>query len=228
MLAGLFAAAGCCACGAKTPSTSPAAAAELRQAQFVAEVPVGPAAQAAPAAQPKLPDVPSKIPDAPPPVPPPSKPPVAPPPPGRLPEQPEGQPDRPKLPGNDLWEANQRLREQNRQMQREIDERTAERPIKHVVVLWLKKPGDKDGRKALVDGKEALLTIPGVVNVAVGECMTSDRKVVDSSYDVAMVVTLQDEAALKAYGPHPVHQKLLADVIKPNVEKYVVYDFATK
>ena len=231
-------AAGCCDCGKNSPATSTSSAAELRPVQFAADVPAGPSAQVStaqvstaqvPAAQPRLPDVPPKVPDVPPLVPPPGKPPVPPPQPGRLPEQPPGQPDRPRTPSDDLGDANKALRDQNREIQKKLDEANALRgQVKHVVVLWLKKLGDKDGRRALVDGKEALRTIPGVVDVAVGECLTSDRKVVDSTYDVALVVTLKDEAALKAYGPHPTHQKLVADVIKPNVEKYVVYDFVAK
>ena len=100
--------------------------------------------------------------------------------------------------------------------------------VKHVVIAWLKTPGNKAARQKVIDSAAALRTIPGVLDVAAGECLPSDRGVVDSSYDVAIVTTFADERALEEFGPHPVHQKALADVIKPNVERYVVYDVVVK
>jgi hypothetical protein len=97
--------------------------------------------------------------------------------------------------------------------------------VEHVVVMWLKKPGDAAARKALLAAGETFKQIPGVVSVTGGEVMKSDRAVVDSSYDVAFVVTFKDADALKAYGPHPIHQKMVEEVVKPNVEKFLVYDF---
>lgn len=97
--------------------------------------------------------------------------------------------------------------------------------IKHVVVMWLKNPGDAVARKAVLDAGETLRGIPGVVDVAGGQVVPSDRAVVDSSYDVAFIVTLADAEALKNYGPHPIHQKAVKDAIQPNVARYVVYDF---
>ncbi|MDB5295680.1 MAG: uncharacterized protein JWO31_1663 [Phycisphaerales bacterium] len=140
------------------------------------------------------------------------------------------------------------------EQQREIDRRVAERvaqptpvattpsavttppvaappaagQVKHVVVVWLKSPGDKAARQKVLDSAAALRTIPGVLDVAGGECLPSDRAVVDSTYDVALVITLADAAALKAYGPHPTHQKVLAEVLKPAAERYVVYDFVAR
>lgn len=97
--------------------------------------------------------------------------------------------------------------------------------IEHVVVMWLKKPGDTTARKALLAAGETFKNIPGVLAVSGGEVVKSDRAVVDSSYDVAFVVTFKDAEALKGYGPHPIHQKAVEDVVKPNVEKFMVYDF---
>ncbi|QOV88476.1 Dabb family protein [Humisphaera borealis] len=99
--------------------------------------------------------------------------------------------------------------------------------ISHVVVMWLKKPGDAAARKKLLDLGETFKTIPGVLDVTGGEVVKSDRAVVDSSYDIAFVVTFKDAEGLKGYGPHPVHQKAVEEVVKPNVERYIVYDFVT-
>ena len=61
-----------------------------------------------------------------------------------------------------------------------------------------------------------------------GECLPSDRAVVDSSYDVALVISFTNERALKAYTADPAHEKLVEEVVKPNVEKYVVFDFVAR
>jgi hypothetical protein len=98
-------------------------------------------------------------------------------------------------------------------------------PVAHVVLVWLKKPGDPAGRDAIVRSSKSLWSIPGVVSVRAGPAIPSDREVVDSTYDVGLVVLFSDEAAMRAYGSHPVHQRMVEEVIKPHVERYRVYDF---
>lgn len=52
-----------------------------------------------------------------------------------------------------------------------------------------------------------------------------DRKVVDSSYDVAINATFESAQALEAYVQHEDHAKILQEKLKPLVDKAVVYDF---
>jgi hypothetical protein len=100
-----------------------------------------------------------------------------------------------------------------------------EAKVAHVVVAWLKKPGDATARDAIVHSSASLRSIPGVVEVRAGEVIPSSREVVDSTYDIGILVTFRDEAAMRAYGNHPAHQKVVEEVIKPHVERYRVYDF---
>jgi hypothetical protein len=67
--------------------------------------------------------------------------------------------------------------------------------------------------------------IPGLVSVDAGRVSPSTRPSVDSSYDVAIVMTFVDEAALIGYGKSPQHQQAVRDVLRPLVDHYVVYDF---
>lgn len=97
--------------------------------------------------------------------------------------------------------------------------------ISHVVVFWLKKPGDAEGRSKLLKAREDLKQIPGVLDVAAGEVMKSERPVVDSTYDVGLVITFRDQQSMKAYADHAIHQRLLNEVVQPNVDHYKVYDF---
>ncbi|MBC7784749.1 MAG: Dabb family protein [Burkholderiales bacterium] len=93
--------------------------------------------------------------------------------------------------------------------------------VRHVVVCWLKPGADK---AAVIASCSQLREIPGVVDVSVGEKLASDRPAVDSSYDLALVVTFDDERSLRAYDQHPIHLKALDEAVKPNVAKFLIYD----
>jgi hypothetical protein len=51
------------------------------------------------------------------------------------------------------------------------------------------------------------------------------RAIVDSSFDVALIVSLRDAAAMAEYLSHPVHLQLVEETLKPLVKKIQVYDF---
>ena len=96
--------------------------------------------------------------------------------------------------------------------------------VTHVVLVWLKRPGDPDARAALLDSANQLRTIPGVLDVHAGVPLPSTRPVVDTSYDVGMAISFTDVAALQAYATHPIHLKLVEEVLKPNADHYKIYD----
>jgi len=99
----------------------------------------------------------------------------------------------------------------------------------HVIVCWLKTPGDEQARQKLIDATRGFQgKIPGLVCVSVGRVVPSTRPSVDSTYDVAAVMTFVDESALIEYGKNPIHQQAIRDVLKPLVDHYVIYDFVDK
>jgi len=98
--------------------------------------------------------------------------------------------------------------------------------VTHIVVCWLKTPGDSAARDKIIESSGALRDIPGVLSVSAGRMLPSTRPVVDSTYDVALVLVFRDEAALQAYDAHPIHQAMVRDVVRPLVSRFVVYDFA--
>ena len=96
----------------------------------------------------------------------------------------------------------------------------------HVVVCWLKSPGDAAARQRVIAESKAFVgVIPGLLDVRAGATLPSTRPAVDTSFDVAMVMTFADEAALRAYDLHPRHQQALHGVLRPLVERLVIYDF---
>ena len=96
--------------------------------------------------------------------------------------------------------------------------------VTHVVVCWLKQPGDEAARQRIVDASYGFRAIPGVLHVAAGRALPSDRPVVDDGFDVAVVMTFEDEAALRAYDAHPLHQRAVADTLRPLVDRLIIYD----
>ncbi|HSI34886.1 MAG: Dabb family protein [Phycisphaerae bacterium] len=97
--------------------------------------------------------------------------------------------------------------------------------ISHVVVCYLKTPGDAVARQKIVEAARTFRQIPGVLSVEVGQpLLPSTRPVVVKDYDVACVITLKSRAALAAYAPHPIHQKAVTEVLNPLAAKIVIYD----
>jgi hypothetical protein len=101
--------------------------------------------------------------------------------------------------------------------------------VSHIVVCWLKSPGDASARRELIDKSHAFLgKIPGLIQVYTGEPLPSTRPVVDTSYDVAVAMIFKDEASLRNYEMSAIHQKAVRETLQPLVAKLVVYDFSDR
>jgi hypothetical protein len=99
--------------------------------------------------------------------------------------------------------------------------RQSQGQVRHVVIAWLKPGADRD--KVLASVHE-LSKIRGVVDYSAGYRIASERPMVDSTYDLAIVLTFDSVESLRAYPNDPVHLRITDQVVKPNVEKFVVYD----
>ncbi len=97
--------------------------------------------------------------------------------------------------------------------------------VVHVVLVWLKEPGNPEHRQRIIDASREFETIPGVIDISVGEVVTSDRPVVDDSFDVGLYLTFSSVDAMKAYLADDRHQQALREVFRPLSERYIVYDF---
>ena len=96
--------------------------------------------------------------------------------------------------------------------------------IEHIVIIWLKQPGNTSAQDTVIKSSQALKSIPGVISLRSGRAVPSQRKIVDSSFDVALIISLTNKAALDAYLVHPTHKKLLEEIMKPLVDRIRVYD----
>ena len=77
--------------------------------------------------------------------------------------------------------------------------------VEHIVIVWLKEPGNHAARKRVLENSQRLGAIPGVLSIKSGRAIPGNRPVVDSSFDVALVITLADAAAMQDYLTHPIH-----------------------
>ena len=96
--------------------------------------------------------------------------------------------------------------------------------VGHVVIFWLKEPGDADGRRQIIDASESFRSVPGVLSVEAGEKLASPRRNVDATYDVALVMWFKDRASLERYQTHPAHLEMLSRV-GPLIDRTIAYDF---
>ncbi len=97
--------------------------------------------------------------------------------------------------------------------------------VVHVVLVWLKEPGNLEHRQRIIDASRDFETIPGVIHVSVGEVVASERPVVDDSFDVGLFLTFSSVEAMNIYLADDRHQKALREVFRPLSERYIVYDF---
>lgn len=95
----------------------------------------------------------------------------------------------------------------------------------HIVLCWLKEPGDSEGRDKIIETSKHFSEIPGVLSVRTGQVLPSEREIVDSSFDVAIVLWFRNKEEMSEYLVHPAHKKAVKDVLQPLVKKIVVYDF---
>ncbi|MBD3184726.1 Dabb family protein [Candidatus Poribacteria bacterium] len=96
--------------------------------------------------------------------------------------------------------------------------------IEHIVLLKLKKDTTKDQINDMMDGLEKLKSIiPGILQVSGGYNNSPENK--NSGFDFAFIVRFKDTASRDIYVPHPGHQKLAQNLVRPIVEDVLVFDY---
>jgi len=95
----------------------------------------------------------------------------------------------------------------------------------HVVLVWLKEPGNPEARRQIIKVSKSFRAIPGVIDVKAGHSIPSQRAIVDDSFDVGILLTFRDRRAMRAYLTNPDHKRAVRTVLRPLVRKIVVYDF---
>ena len=113
----------------------------------------------------------------------------------------------------------------NHETKHEADDVSTGSKLHHIVLCWLKDPGDQKDREKIIEVTKSFMDIPGVLNAEAGQVIMSDREIVDDSFDVGILIVTKNQEDLQKYLDHPIHQQAKKEVLLPLVERILVYDF---
>lgn len=102
---------------------------------------------------------------------------------------------------------------------------TDEPGVYHVILCWLKDPGNDSNREKLIRQTRQLESIPDVISIKVGEMLPSQRPIVDNTYDIGIIMSFKDQKAMNRFLDNPIHQEASQKVLIPLTSKVIVYDF---
>ena len=94
--------------------------------------------------------------------------------------------------------------------------------IDHIVLFKVKEGTPPESVSGMLEGLRGLeARVPGIVALSAGENF-SDRS---QGFTHGLVVRFQDQAALGAYLPHPAHQEVVQNLIRPIVDDVLAVDY---
>ncbi len=97
--------------------------------------------------------------------------------------------------------------------------------VNHIVLIWLKDPGNPADRQQVIDASLTLRKIPGILEIQANPVIESDRPIVDDSFDVGVHMRFKDLEAMQQFTSHPDHIKAVKNQVMPIADKIVIYDF---
>ncbi|MEO5719377.1 MAG: Dabb family protein [Chthoniobacterales bacterium] len=98
--------------------------------------------------------------------------------------------------------------------------------VTHVVLMWLKHPERAGDRAKLIRAAHSLRIIPGVLRVQTGGVMPPISPPPRRDFDLGVVITFRDRAALRRYEKDPRHLEAMRRYLQPLVRHYDVYNLS--
>lgn len=96
--------------------------------------------------------------------------------------------------------------------------------VEHIVLVWLKNPGNEDDIKKVIGTTNELKEINGIISLRVGTAVPSEREIVDDSFDVGIVMTFGSIETMKSYLTDARHVERVNNILGPLSDKIIVYD----
>ena len=96
--------------------------------------------------------------------------------------------------------------------------------VRHVVIFWLKEPGNERHLTQLARASERFRALPGVVRVETGRALPVRRSGIEQAFDLCVIFTFENRAALKRFETDPQHLAAVKSVLQPLVKRYAVYN----
>ena len=100
--------------------------------------------------------------------------------------------------------------------------------VTHVMLLWLKRPGNVDDQNYLRRALRTLRRARGVNDIRVGRPLLVDRPSVEQSFDLGVVITFRDREALEKFERDPRREQAIDAILRPLVRQYTVYNFVNE
>ena len=93
----------------------------------------------------------------------------------------------------------------------------------HHVYFWLKEANNQESHARLLKGLQTLPAIKAIHMAHIGVPATTNRDVIDRSYQFSLLLLFKNQADQDAYQVHPTHLQFVKDC-SSLWEKVVVYD----
>ena len=98
--------------------------------------------------------------------------------------------------------------------------------VQHVVLVWFNEDiSEQHIAQAVSESYVLQQKIPLIKRIRIGDAIPSDRKMVDDSFDIGLVMSFDSLADLRTYEQHPEHKAFLKQYIKGRVARVQIYDF---
>jgi len=97
--------------------------------------------------------------------------------------------------------------------------------VNHIVFCWLKESNSMDAKSKLIEVTKSLKEINEVESIFIGHKISSERKIVDSSYDLSITFRFKNKENLDKYLQHSIHKDVTTKALIPLTSKVVIYDF---
>lgn len=99
------------------------------------------------------------------------------------------------------------------------------RGIEHVVIVWLKRPGNEHDKSLLIAAsKEMQRSLPAIRGLSYGSPLPASRPAADGTFDLAFVMRFADGKDLAAYRNSAVHRRAAKEILTPLSRKILIYD----
>lgn len=106
------------------------------------------------------------------------------------------------------------------------EDKIQDTPVIHIVLIWLNDPGNEAHLQQVIDTSYQLKEIPIVQEVRVGKSISSDREIVDDSFDIGIYMKFRSTKDMEDYLVHAKHKHAVKTVLKPLANKILVYDIS--
>ena len=96
--------------------------------------------------------------------------------------------------------------------------------VTRTVLIWLKHPGRSSDRAQVTRAARSLRMIPGVLRVQTGRTVPVLPPGADRTFDLGVVITFRDRAALQRYEKDPRHLEAMRRYLQSLVRRYEIYN----